>query len=300
MRTLLFRAVIEGLDACGRPLVYNRNPPPVGRSITNLAYGPDAAHRLDVYVPQGVGPWPCAVYIHGGGWITGRKENHTRFCRWLASEGFLAINANYRLAPRHSFPAPMEDTAAILGWIQDHAAGYGGDPEAVVVLGDSAGAHLAAWYAAALDMPELFERTGIRPTMPKSSIKGLVFYYGVYNLVRFLQATRPMHLVMPESLLAPDAQRHPERAILATPSLHLTRQFIPSFVCAGEPDGLYRASVEFAECLEAAGAEHEVLFFSREEHPDARHAFLYRHRRRCSVIAMEKTLEFMRRRLGGA
>ncbi len=294
----MFRAAIEAGDACGRRFVYNRELPPVGRSIVDVPYGPDAAHRLDVFVPEGSGPWPCAVYIHGGGWICGRKENHTRFCRWLASEGFVAFNVNYRLAPRHPFPAQIEDTVALLGWVRDHAAGHGGLPESVIILGDSAGAHLASWYAAALDKPELFERTGVRATMPKSSIRGLVHYYGVYNLVRYLRATRPFHLVMPESLLSPNPQHHPERAILATPNLHVTREFVPTLMCAGEADGLFESSVEFAKCLETAGAEHEVLFFSRKEHPDARHVFLYHHRRRCSVVAMERTLEFMRRRLG--
>ena len=297
LRTFLFRTVVEGVDAYGRRFIYNRDLPPVGRSILDVPYGSNAAHRLDIYVPAGTGPWPCAVYLHGGGWIVGRKENHTRFCRWLASEGFLAINANYRLAPRHPFPAQMQDTAALLAWVRDHATDYGGTPDSVIILGDSAGAHLASWYAAALDTPELFELTGVCATMPKSSIRGLVHYYGVYNLVRFLQATHPIHLVMPESLLAPNAQHHPQRAVLASPIMHLTRDFIPSLLCAGEADGLFRSSAEFAESLKTAGAEHEVLFFSRKDHPDARHVFLYRHRRRCSIIAMERTLEFMRRRL---
>src|SRR5579885_1946115 len=84
------------------------------RTLMDLSYGPDAKHRLDLYLPEGtVTGAPVLIFLHGGSWTHGYKE-------WM---GFMApaivelpavfIAANYRLAPRHRFPAQLEDTLAI-------------------------------------------------------------------------------------------------------------------------------------------------------------------------------------------
>ncbi|MBL8844008.1 MAG: alpha/beta hydrolase [Planctomycetes bacterium] len=88
---------------------------------------------------------PIVVFVHGGGWQRGEKRGFLeRRAPAFTSAGFLLATINYRLAPAATHPAQIRDTAAALAWLREHAKQFGGDPEALFVMGHSAGAHLAA------------------------------------------------------------------------------------------------------------------------------------------------------------
>jgi acetyl esterase len=98
-----------------------------------------------VYRPGPGGPRPLVVYTHGGGWVIGSLDTSDAFCRRLAKcADCTVVSVGYRLAPEHPFPVPVEDAEAALRWSHDHAAEIGADPSKLIVLGDSAGANLAA------------------------------------------------------------------------------------------------------------------------------------------------------------
>ena len=143
----------------------------------DIAYGPDAAWQvLDVYRPKSAPaptsptapqPLPVIVSVHGGAWVYGDKERYQWYCMDLASRGFVVVNFTYRLAPEFKFPASMEDTCAVFAWTLAHIAEYGGDPQRIFAVGDSAGGHMLGLfcnlctnpaYAALLDLdvPEGF------------------------------------------------------------------------------------------------------------------------------------------------
>ncbi len=118
--------------------------------LRNLPYqaGGQSEHLLDVYRPMpGRGPAPgkrpAMLYIHGGGFRILSKDTHWVMGLGFARRGFVVFNINYRLAPRHPFPAAMDDVAAALRWLEEHAAEYGADLEQLVIAGESAGANLA-------------------------------------------------------------------------------------------------------------------------------------------------------------
>lgn len=120
-------------------------------SAADLAYGPDARHRLDVYRPDAAGPAPVLVFVHGGGFLKGDKGDggswsNANVGRMAAEAGFLGVVINYRLAPDHPWPAGSEDVAAVVGWLKSHAVEHGGDPARIVLAGTSAGAVHVAGY----------------------------------------------------------------------------------------------------------------------------------------------------------
>ena len=126
-------------------------PDPAGvERFDDIAYGPDAKWQsLDVYRPEGTAAsdgMPVIVSVHGGGWVYGDKELYHLYCMDLARRGFVVVNFTYRLAPEFKFPASMEDTCAVFNWTVDHIAEYGGDPEKVFAVGDSAGAHMLGLF----------------------------------------------------------------------------------------------------------------------------------------------------------
>ena len=91
---------------------------------------------------------PLLCYLHGAGFIAGDLDSHDQICRLLASRiGAVVVAADYRLAPEHPFPAPVEDAFSAVEWILDHAGQLGADRTRWAVAGDSAGGTLAAAVA---------------------------------------------------------------------------------------------------------------------------------------------------------
>ena len=120
---------------------------PNGVTTSDLEAGPGLAVRL--YHPAGAAlPRPVLVFLHGGGWVLGSIATHDPFCRLLAEAGQVIVaSVEYRLAPEFRCPAQLEDTLAALAWAYRHAADWGGDPERLMLGGDSAGGNLAALAA---------------------------------------------------------------------------------------------------------------------------------------------------------
>jgi acetyl esterase len=118
------------------------------------------AHLLDVYRPTDPGPHPVVLYIHGGGFTQLSKDTHWIMGLAFARRGFMVVNASYRLAPRHPFPAAIEDSCAAYAWTARHAEALGGDLDRLVLAGESAGANLvcALTVAACFERPEPFAR----------------------------------------------------------------------------------------------------------------------------------------------
>lgn len=124
-------------------------PRPRVREVTDRTVpGPEGAPELPVRVYRpygGEGPRPTVVFLHGGGWVLCGLETHDRTVRTLCRvSGAVIVSVDYRLAPEARFPAPVEDAHAAVSWCAAHIAELGGDPEALVVAGDSAGGGLAA------------------------------------------------------------------------------------------------------------------------------------------------------------
>ncbi len=113
-------------------------------SASEIAYGDHPRQQLDIYTPvNAAGPAPVVLFIYGGNWSDGRRQDYAFAGSALASRGFVTVIADYRLVPEVRFPAFVEDGALALRWIQDNIAGHGGDPERIAIAGHSAGAYNA-------------------------------------------------------------------------------------------------------------------------------------------------------------
>ena len=118
----------------------------------DLAYGDHERHRLDVFTParRADAPAPVVVYIHGGGFVAGERSPvpgliYDNVPTFFARNGLVGVNATYRLAPDHKFPSGAADVGAVVAWLKENARGFGGDPERIILMGQSAGAtHVAA------------------------------------------------------------------------------------------------------------------------------------------------------------
>lgn len=122
----------------------------------NLAYGPDARHRADLFRAEGLRNAPVVVFLHGGAYVRGERdvnpEVSSNVATYFARQGMLGVNATYRLAPTAQWPAAAEDVGALVAWLRTHAATYGGDPNRIYLIGHSAGATHVATYAFLKDL----------------------------------------------------------------------------------------------------------------------------------------------------
>jgi acetyl esterase len=122
-------------------------PPDVASVHDGAIAGPGGEIRFRRYRPLGAatGPLPTLIYYHGGGFVIGNIETHDSTCRRLANKSRCqVISIDYRLAPEHPFPAPIDDGIAAFRHIRDNAAAFEADPKKIAVGGDSAGGAMAA------------------------------------------------------------------------------------------------------------------------------------------------------------
>jgi len=118
-------------------------------SVTkDLAYGPHERQRVDIYTRarRPAEPVPAIIVFHGGGLIGGSRGATTNVAEYFASLGYVGVNGGYRLAPDAKWPEGARDVAAAVGYLRDHVAEHGGDPERIYVAGISTGALHAATY----------------------------------------------------------------------------------------------------------------------------------------------------------
>ena len=157
----------------------------VRRVAHDVAYGEGARRKLDVYAPaEAAGALPVIVFIYGGSWANGDKDDYEFLGAALASRGFVTVVPDYRLVPEVRFPSFVEDCAAAVRWVSDHVAEYGGDGRRIVLVGHSAGGYNAVMLALAGDY---LRNAGV----PADSIRGTVGLAGPYDFLPFdVDATR--------------------------------------------------------------------------------------------------------------
>ncbi|MEO6992508.1 MAG: alpha/beta hydrolase [Lacunisphaera sp.] len=127
----------------------------------NIAYGTASGEPLllDVNVPDGPGPFPVAILIHGGGWSRGDKHavpagDSADISPWFApltAAKFTWFSINYRLAPAHRWPEGFDDVQTAIRWVKAHAAEFKGDPNRIALFGHSSGGHYACLAGTVVD-----------------------------------------------------------------------------------------------------------------------------------------------------
>ena len=140
----------DGMRAAATRLRFGYEPPAGVRRLGDLAYGPHPRQCIDVYVPQAQPSSAAAllVAVHGGGWARGDKRHApsiaARVEHWCAGRGWIVVSVNYRFTPDACPREQAADVARALAFVQAQAPRWGGDAQRVVLMGHSAGAHLAA------------------------------------------------------------------------------------------------------------------------------------------------------------
>lgn len=287
------KAAFSSLDLLGNRLLLQRSLRTSKNIIPEVPYGDHPKQRMDIVSLDRERPYPILVYFHGGGFIVGDKAGYRGVCNGFVQHGYLTFNVNYRLAPRYRCHMQLADVASALAWIYHHAGDYGGDRRRIFLAGDSAGALHVSWYASALGKIDLLKSLGIDCVIPREALKGLLLFYGVYDLETVLNSGFPFIKTFVKSFLGDRKRPFREQARLWSPMRHVVANMPPTFICAGERDGLFGQSAQYAEALENKGVNTSTLFFSASAYPDATHGFLYFPTRTCTQTAFREAARFM-------
>lgn len=241
------------LAGCSSPQVMNTLTPSGNYNLArDIPYDPANQLTLDVYSPHGVQNAPVVVFFFGSRWGQSSSSNKSyyRFVgNALASRGIVAVIPNYRLYPDVRFPTFIEDGARAVQWARGNAAGYGGNPEKLFVMGHSSGAHIASMLA-------LNERYLKAVGGSRSWLRGMIGLAGPYN---FLPITDPEL----RDIFGP-----PERFQESQPIFFVDGRNPPLLLLHGENDEVVWANNtrSLAQAVVRAGGPIETVLYPKLSH----------------------------------
>lgn len=218
-------------------------------------YGADPYQRLLVF-PAPLPDGRVLIFWHGGGWTSGYKEWMGFMAPAFTAAGVTFVSAGYRLAPRHVFPAGVEDCMTAVAWVHANIARYGGRPDRLYAGGHSAGGH----YAALLAVTQHWRKSR---RLPPDALKGCLPISGVYLF------TEGSGLPSRPRFLGASGNEH-----AASPIHHLQQPLPPFLVAYGSDDfpHLVRQAEAFREAVGKAGARAERVMMPGCNHFSASYA----------------------------
>jgi acetyl esterase len=211
---------------------------------------------LDAHVPDGNGPFPVAILVHGGGWVAGDKQQYiTYIFQPLSEAGFAWFSINYRLAPRYRFPADASDVEIAIRFVKANAEKYKIDPRRIALIGESAGGHLVSYVGAR--------------SSAESRVAAVVSMYGVHDFVSACIEWKPLpHEVLDLFGITAVNAGTVSRLVQASPVIYVHKDMPPFLLMHGskDEDVPYDQSVEMCNMMKKAGARCDLITITGAPH----------------------------------
>ena len=260
----------------------------------DLNYGECPENKLDVYYPEGTtSPLPTIISIHGGGWFYGSKKLYSHYCLRLAKRGFAVVNFDYRLAPEHKYPAPLEDTCQVLHWLAENAESYHIDRNNLFLVGDSAGGQLAFQLLAMMTNEKY---NGMFAFSPPAELK--ISACGMNCGCYFMPLSR---LLPPRKMGAIFEAYFPEDYLPWVPGLkaekYITKAFPPAFVMSAANDYLKFMAPMLHGLLKIKGVESKLKIYGKKDQKDMGHVFHLNCHLPQAQVCNDEQCEFFRKHL---
>ncbi len=274
-----------------------KHVPPGIVTQRNLAYGEGPDETFDINRPEGAnGPMPTIVWVHGGGWVAGSKDGVANFLKVLAGHGYTTVGIEYSRGFGATYPKPVEQVNAALGYLLGNAAELGIDPSAIIMAGDSAGAQLTAQTAIITTDPAYAAEIGIAPSLAADQLAAVVLVSGAFDISQ-ANLDGDYGWFIRTVLWAYSGSRdfmNDGRFRLASVTEHVTGTFPPSFISSGNGDPLAPQAVALVEKLEGLGVPVDSLFFPSDYEPPLPHEYQFNLDIAAGQEALERMLAFIK------
>ncbi len=236
---------------------------------------------LDVYYPTAIVKsdtlLPVVVWIHGGGWVSGTKEEGSNYYKILASKGVVVVSIDYSIAPEKKYPLPLKQVNAALNFLNQHADRFHIDPNNFFIAGDSGGAHIAAQVANIITNKSYSDLIDVKPGIERSSLAGLLLYCGPYDIALadfngqfggFLKTVLWAYSGKKDFMNDP---------VFKAASIidYINSGFPPSFISVGNDDPLQIHSKKLAGKLDSLSVKIDTLFFKPDHLPKLPHEYQF-------------------------
>lgn len=270
------------------------------RAVRDIQYS-DAGIRstLNVYSPvDSAGALPTVVWIHGGAWISGRKEHIDPYVEIIASHGYTTVSLEYPIAPEARYPEAVRQLNDALAYLVTHADELGIDPDRIVLAGDSAGAQLASQLVNLATNPEFATTMRMRPGLRADQVRGVILNCGIYDVSGVPRAKGVSAWGFRIALWAYLGTRHWVQTSAGDQMSSLnyvTPNFPPTWISGGNGDALTDTqSRPFAERLRALGVNVTSLFYDADHEPQLPHEYQFRLNYEQARHALTSTLAFLK------
>ena len=231
---------------------------------------------LDIARPKGQSKsLPVVLVVHGGGWAGGSRADYRYMINWLAQQNMVGVSVDYRLSPKNTFPAQLEDVKCAARWIRENARTQRLDTRRVVAMGASAGAHLVALLGTTQRVSQ-FEGVGGHPTR-SSKIDAMVLHAGVYDLgplvselAANLTSETRAGIQAVAMLLGGNTDPTSLAYRNASPASYVSAKTVPALLLHGRNDSLvpFSEAVRFGTLLTRHGLDNEVVIMNGAGHGD--------------------------------
>ncbi len=244
--------------------------------------------KLNLCRPANGGPHPGVICIHGGGWRGGSKASLQALTTRLAKEGFVAITVQYRFAPKHPFPAQVEDVKCAVRWLRANADKLGLNPEKIGAIGFSAGGHLSLMLGAT-DAKDGLEGDGGHPNHD-SKVQAVVNFFGPADLR--LKYPDIVHGLL-RDFVGGEIQEKQDVIRLASPVSYLDGKDAPILTFHGTADPIvpYEQATVLDQACKEAKLPHRLETLEQAGHGWGGEQLLE---------TLEKSIEFFNQQLKGA
>jgi len=231
----------------------------------NLQYPSAYPDNLaDIYIPNDTdGPLPIVLWIHGGAFVGGSKRDADLYATTLAAEGFAVVCMDYRRAPEAQYPVPLIQTNEVYRWLNSISDTYSFDMNRLVLAGDSAGAHIAAQFAAIQSNAAYAGEMNFEQIVPLHTIKAVMFFCAPFDVAKIDKGVNPfMDFFIAKAACAYFGTNDwaEQFSYQATISNHVTSDFPPTFISDGNTMSFEDHGMELADVLRSKGVFTETFF----------------------------------------
>ncbi|UNK17106.1 alpha/beta hydrolase [Paenibacillus sp. N3/727] len=254
---------------------------------------------LDIYYPQNIKEQlPVIMWIHGGAFVSGSKEQTQEYGMALANEGYIVANINYAIAPGKKYPGPIIQANEALKYLQENIAKYGGDMNQLFIGGDSAGAQIASQIIAVITNEALGSSMDIQSSVNKEQLKGALLYCGIYNMDNMGTQSSPIIKKGIQSVFWAYTGKKDFKSFSRLDEMstvkNITPDYPPTFLTVGDADPLAPQSAELIDVLDKNNVEVESVLFDGTN-TDLKHEYQFDFSIPHAEQTFGKTLEFLKK-----